>query len=227
MKTTMRPSFFSLVFLLFGTFPLYAQSGSMIGTAAYNTENGQAMTLRNASFSYRETPKPRGFREHDLITVKVNDYQTYTNNSDLQRQRKLKGKAGLNEWIKFNGWGKLPTPIETEPPKVEAELDFQGRAKGQLSQSERLSFNINCRIVYIQDNGNLHIEGQDNITVGEENKSIYFSGDIRPEQVDPKDNSIPSDKVAFRNIKIIPSGNVFDATKRSYGQRFFDRWSPF
>ena len=216
---------FALIFLLF-TAPAFAQDGSLMGNSVYGTDEGQPMTLRNASYSYQPTPEPRVFKEQDLITVIVNKSLLHTNNSDLQRQRKIKGKMGLTDWVKFPGLTKLPEPIDTEPPVIGAEVDHQSRAKGQLTNSEKLVFKITCRVAWKMDNGNLHIEGQEHQILGEENSSLYFSGDIRPEDVRP-DNTISSDSVAFPVIKRIPSGNIFDSTKRSYGQRFVDRWSPF
>ena len=197
-----------------------------MGESVYGTESGQQMTLKNASFSYQPVPQPRVFKEQDLITVLVNESFMYTNNSNLQKQRKIKGKMGLTDWIKLPGLGKLPEPIDTNPPKLGGELDHQSRAKGQLDNKEKISFKITCRVAWVMDNGNLHIEGQDQQIVGEEQQSIYFSGDIRPEDVKP-DNTISSDNVFSPVKRIIPSGNIFDSTKRSYGQRFVDRWSPF
>ncbi|MCL2303748.1 MAG: flagellar basal body L-ring protein FlgH [Planctomycetaceae bacterium] len=223
MKTLFPISFFIFHF----SFVIcYAQSGSLMGESVYGTEGGQPMTLRNGSFSYQAMPEPRMFKEQDLINVLVDRSLLYKNNSDLQRQRKIKGKMGLTEWVKFPGLGKLPEPVDTIPPMVAGEVDHQTRAKGQLTNSEKLTFKIQCRVTWKMDNGNLHIEGQDQQIIGEESLSIYFSGDIRPEDVRP-DNTIPSNLVAFPIIKLIPAGNIFDSTKRNYGQRFIDRWSPF
>ncbi len=197
-----------------------------MGESVYGTEEGQVMTLRNASFSYQPMPEPRTFKEQDLITVLVDERLLYSNNSDVQRQRKIKGKMGFTDWVKFPGWDKLPQPIETEPPVVGGEVDHQSRAKGQLNNSEKLTFKITCRVAWKMDNGNLHIEGQQQMMIGEENRSVYVSGDIRPEDVGA-DNTVLSSALAFSTIKLIPSGNIFDSTKRSYGQRFVDRWLPF
>ena len=214
-----------LVLVLFSV-TAFAQSGSLMGEPVYGTESGQPMTLRNSSYYYQAVPEPRTFKEQDLITVLVDRSLLYKNNSDFQRQRKIKGKMGLTDWIKFPGIGKLPEPIDTTPPAVGGEVDHQSRAKGQLTNSEKLTFKITCRVVWKMDNGNLHVEGQDQCGVGEETQSIYFSGVIRPEDVKP-DNTIESDRVHSPNVKLIPSGNIYDSTKRSYGQRFIDRWSPF
>jgi len=216
--------FLFFVFLMATT--VHAQSGSLMGTPVYGTDAGQMLTTRNGSFSYQPMPEPRVFKEHDLITVIVNRSHTYSNNSNLQRQRKIKGTMGLTDWIKFPGLGKLPEPIDTSPPAIGGELDHQSRAKGQLDNSEKLKFKIQCRVTWKMDNGTLHIEGQDQQVVGDNTQSIYVSGDIRPEDVKP-DNTIESDRIAFPVIKIIPSGNIYDATKRNYGQKFIDRWSPF
>ena len=234
MKKTFLISHFSFLIcflishfsFLISSMPCFAQNGSLAGTPVYGSEEGQMLTTRNGSFGYQPVPQPRVFKEHDLITVLVNESFLYSNNSNLQRQRKVKGKMGLTDWIKFPGLGKLPEPIDTEPPKIGGEIDHQSRAKGQLDNKEKLTFKIQCHVAWVMDNGNLHIEGQDQKLIGEETMSIYFSGDIRPEDVKP-DNTIESNKVAAQFIKHIPSGNIFDSTKRSYGQRFIDRWSPF
>jgi len=223
MKTVFSLSFFifHFAFLI-----CHAQNGSLMGETVYGTDAGQPMTTRNASFSYQPVPEPRVFKEQDLITVIVDRSLLYTNNSDIQRQRRIKGKMGLSDWIKFPGFGKMPEPIDTEPPAIGGEVDHQSRARGQLRNTEKLTFKIQCRVISKLDNGTLQIEGQDWQSIGEETQSIYFSGVIRPQDVS-QENTIDSDNVFSRVTKLIPSGNIYDATKRNYGQRFIDRWSPF
>ncbi len=216
----------SITIVLLSTLTAGAQSGGLMGQSVYGTANGQAMSLRNSSFTYQPIPEPKTYKEQDYVTVIVNATQIYSNNNDLQRQRKMKGKMGLTDWVRWPDWTRLPQPLLDEPPVIGAEIDHQSRSKGQLSSTEKLSFKITCRVLWVMDNGNLHIEGHDTQTVGEENKQIYVSGDIRPEDIRP-DNTISSDNMHAKTIDIIPSGQNFDAIKRSYGQRFIDRWMPF
>ncbi len=216
----------SIGIVLLTSLSVVAQSGGLMGQSVYGTANGQAMSLRNSSFTYQPIPEPKTYKEQDFITVIVNDTAIYSNNNDLQRQRKIKGKMGLTDWVRWPDWSKLPQPLLDEPPVIGAEIDHQSRSKGQLSRTEKLIFKITCRVSSVMDNGNLHIEGQQRQQIGEENKVVYFSGVIRPEDIQP-DNTITSDRVYDRDFIEIPSGQNFDAIKRSYGQRFIDRWMPF
>ena len=222
---TLFPVFCFLFPVLFSV-TAFAQNGGLMGETVYGTDAGQPMTLRNASFYYQPVPEPRVFREHDLITVLVDRSMLYTNNSDSQKQRRIRGKMGITDWIKFPGFGRLPEPIDSEPPAIGGEIDHQSRARGQLRNTEKLTFKITCRVTWKMDNGNLHIEGQDWQSVGEETQSVYFSGVVRPQDVKP-DNTIECDSVLFKETKVIPSGSIYDSTKRGYGQKFIDRWSPF
>ncbi len=85
---------------------------------------------------------------------------------------------------------------------------------------------MTCRITSKQDNGNLIIEGTQDTTIGEENKIMHVAGIIRPEDIGP-DNTIDGDRVGELVIKEVPSGNVYDTTRRSWGAQLIERWKPF
>lgn len=214
--------------LFFTTSALFAQNGAIMGEPVYHTETTkQPMNMFNSSYSYQPSPQPKVYRENDLVNVNVQHRHVFENKNDSQRQRKLKGKMGLTEWVKFPGLLKMPVPMETEPPSIGGEVDFQGRAKGDTKQSQNLSFKIQCRIIRKLANGNLHIEGQRQTTIGEEVKIVYFSGEIRPEDIDERTNVVSSDDVYGMVIREMQGGAGSDAIKRGYGQKAFERWSPF
>lgn len=171
-------------------------------------------------------PEPRTFKEQDLVTIIVNKSELYVNNSNLQRQRKIEGTMGLTDWVRFPSWKKIPEPILTEPPVIGGEIDHTSRSKGQLNNVEKLEFMITCRVLNKLPNGLLFVEGDDDQTVGEEKKVIHVSGYLSPEAIG-EDNTVQSDRLYSRKIRVIPSGNVFDSTKRGYGQRWMERWMPF
>ncbi|MGL6193585.1 MAG: flagellar basal body L-ring protein FlgH, partial [Thermoguttaceae bacterium] len=68
--------------------------------------------------------------------------------------------------------------------------------------------------------------GQRRTKIGEETKVMYFSGEVRQEDISVKDNTISSDKVYSLYIDDTPGGNVYDSIRRGWGTKALDQYGP-
>ena len=222
-----KTPYFVIVFSLFYTAPLFAQSGTITGTPALLTPSGRPMTMSEASLTFQAPPKPHAFQIDDHIYVHVKRIKKYNNTANNQRKKRIEAEASITAWSKIGGLFKLPVAASTGTlPEIGGSIDHNTQNQGRLTRDEMLDFYITCRITDIRDNGYLVIEGIDNSTVGEEGNITIVTGIVNPRVIGP-DFKVESNLVGEWNNKEIPSGNVYDTVRRPWGTRLVEQLKPF
>ncbi|MGL4943834.1 MAG: flagellar basal body L-ring protein FlgH [Thermoguttaceae bacterium] len=225
---TMRLSIilFVLGLLVVATFPVRAQSGSIFGATTLVTANDQPLPVSKTSLTYQDVPRKKPFGVQDIVFVEVDFNFRYNNTNDMQKQKKLTATGGLTSFIKFPSLFKLPEPVDTPMPEIGGKTDVKTQNKGNLKRSEQLKTKVACTVVSKYPNGNLQIQGTQQLALGEESKVVTIRGQIRPEDIRP-DQSIPGDRVAGLVYEEVPEGNSYDGIRRPWGVKWLERWSPF
>jgi flagellar basal body L-ring protein FlgH len=111
-------------------------------------------------------------------------------------------------------------------PEIGGNIDHKTQNQGRLTRDETVDFYIPCRITDIRDNGNLVIEGNRTFNIGEEGSITTITGIVRPDTIGA-DFKVESNQVADLDIQNIPSGNVYDTVRRSWGARLVEQLKPF
>ena len=218
---------FAVVFSLFSSTALLAQSGSITGATTLLTPNGRPMTMTEASTTFRAPPKQRMFQIDDIIYVHIRDVKRYSNTANNQRKKRISAEASLTAWSKIGGLFKLPVAASSATlPEIGGSIDHNTQNQGRLIREETVDFFIPCLITDIRDNGNLVIEGTRSTGIGEEGSIITVTGIVRPDTIGP-DFKVESNQVADLDIREIPRGNVFDTVRRPWGTRLVEQLKPF
>jgi flagellar L-ring protein precursor FlgH len=101
---------------------------------------------------------------------------------------------------------------------------FSGTAKYDVS--DKIKFKIAATIIQILPNGNMVVQGRQEMRLVNEVREIQMKGIIRPEDVSAT-NTIPSDKVAELRLSYGGRGELTDAQARPWGQQALDAVMPF
>lgn len=218
----------TIVLLLVTASSAAAQSGSLGGTPALRSPDGKPVPISQVSLTYQAPVRQKVYDIEDLVHVHVKENQTYNNTANNQRKKKIETSAEITYWSKITGLFKLPVRSEDSAslPAIGGKLDHKTQNQGKLDRTEKLDFNISCKVTSVMDNGNLFIEGTKSMQIGEEGKVIYVGGIIRPDDIKP-DHTIESSQISEIAIKEVPSGNVYDTARRGWGARLIEQFKPF
>jgi flagellar basal body L-ring protein FlgH len=226
-KIVVLPAVMALFMALLLTLPGFAQSGAVNGTPALLTPTGRPVRMTEASLIFQAPPKQRVFEEEDIIYVHIKDKRDYSNTANNQRKKKIEAEAKVTGWSKFTGLFQLPLAMAGGGlPEIGGKIDHKTQNQGRLTRTETVDFYIPCRVTSVRDNGNLVIEGNRDIGIGEEGSITTVSGLVRPDTIGP-DFKVESNQVAELVIKNIPSGNVYDTVRRPWGTRLVEQLKPF
>lgn len=163
----------------------------------------------------------------DLVTVKVKVTDKAQLNNSTQRSRKNAEDAGAPNVLGFeNKLDKfLPTGASASS-LLKLDSDSSSAGTGSINRSETLATNVAAVVTQNLPNGNLVIEGKQEIRVNFEVRELIVAGVIRPEDIE-SDNTIDSTKIAQARIAYGGRGQITDVQQPRYGQQVMDILLPF
>jgi flagellar L-ring protein precursor FlgH len=188
-----------------------------------------ALTLDNSSFIYRKLPPESEKRElqlNDIIVVLVDYKSALRSDGDANSKKTASINAVLSDWLKFDGKSIFPAPQAHGDPTIKGSLDSQFKTQADVKQNDALTFKIGAKVVDIQPNGNLVIEGHSQVQNSDEIWERSLSGIVRRQSIGP-DRTVRGDDVADLSILIRKKGFVNDATNRGWLTKWYDGVKPF
>lgn len=166
----------------------------------------------------------RAQRVGDILTVKVKVADTANIDNATKRQR-----AG-NESLGGAGSYNVTSPHFNAAGSADgdASLKSQGSSEGSgsVKRSEQLVTNVAAVVTQVLPNGNLVIEGKQEIRVNFEIRELVIAGIIRPEDIEA-DNTLESAKIAETRLAYGGRGQITDVQQPRYGQQVMDILLPF
>ena len=188
-------------------------------TVSYNPNS----LWRNGSRSFFKDQ--RAHQVGDLLTVTVNitDQANFAN----ETQRNATGSQG-SAITDFLGAKTLGAQAAKVLPGnlLQANGTTQYDGKGTIQRQESLTTNIAAVVTQVLPNGNLVVEGKQEIRVNAEMRELIVAGIVRPEDIQ-SDNTIDSSKIAQGRISYGGRGQITDIQQPRYGQQVMDVLLPF
>ena len=176
-------------------------------------------SIFQASMGY--TPLTSGARATsvgDIITIVLVErtQATKTTSADTSRN----GNIGLTP----PSTGILSKLFSPSDVAMGGANSFAG--KGAASQSNALSGEITVTIAAVYPNGTMLVKGEKALTLNRGDEFIQLSGLVRQADIAP-DNRIASTRVADAKIIYKGKGEIANASRQGWLQRFFSAISPF
>jgi flagellar L-ring protein FlgH len=188
-------------------------------TVSYNANS----LWRNGSRAFFKDQRAHQIGDLLTVTVNITDQANFAN--ETQRNRTSKEDSGITD---FAGAKTLGAQAQKVLPGrlLQTDSTSQYDGKGSIQRQESLTTNVAAVVTQMLPNGNLVVEGKQEIRVNFEIRELIVAGIVRPEDIQ-SDNTIDSTKIAQARISYGGRGQIFDFQQPRYGQQVTDILLPF
>ncbi|NEU97310.1 flagellar basal body L-ring protein FlgH [Bradyrhizobium uaiense] len=166
----------------------------------------------------------RAARVGDILTITVNITDKAAIANETQRSRANSEDSAITNFL---GSQTITQANKILPGKIlTAESTASSDGKGSVNRQEALQTNVAAVVTQLLPNGNLVVEGKQEIRVNYEIRELIVAGIVRPEDIQ-SDNTIDSSKIAQARIAYGGRGQITDVQQPRYGQQVLDVLLPF
>lgn len=174
------------------------------------TDASYAQFIQNSSRSLFSDVK--AFQEGDAIMVLIVEETKADNQATTSSGRDSELSGGLDFSAGESGF--------QGSAGLRSGNSFKGT--GQTSRKESIKSRLSARVLEVDENGNLRIEGRRTTTINGETQTIVITGYIRPVDVRP-DNSVYSYSILDLTLSITGDGSVTTVQEPGLITKFL-RW---
>jgi flagellar L-ring protein precursor FlgH len=160
----------------------------------------------------------------DIVTVKVKVTDKANLDNETKRSRTSGDKIGVPNFFGVESKNLLPGSDPSSLVSTNSNTTTEGT--GSIARKEELVTNVAGVVTQVLPNGNLVVEGKQEIRVNFEVRELIVAGIIRPEDIEA-DNTIESTKIAEARIAYGGRGQITDVQQPRYGQQVMDIILPF
>jgi flagellar L-ring protein FlgH len=178
---------------------------------------------RNGSRSFFKDQRAHQIGDLLTVTVNITDQANFAN--ETQRSRTATEDSGITAFL---GSSLLGTKAASVLPGrlLTADSTMGTDGKGSIVRQETLQTNVAAIVTQVLPNGNLVVEGKQEIRVNYEKRELIVAGIVRPEDIQ-SDNTIDSSKIAQARIAYGGHGEISDIQQPRYGSQVMDVLLPF
>ena len=162
----------------------------------------------------------------DIVTVKVNFKDSADIANETKRARSNSDSMGVPNLFGLETQADKALPGVNPSALVNATSATSSDGVGSVKRAETLTTNVAAIVTQILPNGNMVLEGKQEVRVNFEVRELIVGGVIRPEDIE-NDNTIDSTKIAEARLAYGGRGQITDVQQPRYGQQVMDVILPF
>lgn len=170
----------------------------------------------------------RASRVGDIITVLVSakDAAVFENKTEQLRDNNT-SSLGINALGGYEGYLKKVMPGGVDPANlIDVKSDHDVSGEGKINRKEKIDMTLAAVVTQVLGNGNLVVEGTQEIRVNYELRKLSVKGIVRRTDI-KSDNTIESTKIAELRVSYGGDGVISDMQEPRYGRSFLDAVAPF
>lgn len=190
-------------------------------TASYNSNS----LWRNGSRAFFKDQ--RAMKVGDILTVIVEITDKATIDNKTVRNRVSKKGLGIDRLGGFENLAKKLLPKGADMTNlVGLDSTTNSTGSGSVNRTEKLTTKIAAIVTQKLPNGNLVIEGRQEIRVNYEVREMLIAGIVRPEDISAQ-NRIHISKIAEARVSYGGRGHISDMQRPAVGHEVLDIILPF
>ena len=169
----------------------------------------------------------RAGRVGDILTVQIDidDSATTTNSTDTSK--KSSNSLGVPHFFGLeSSIGKI-FPGGYDPANmIETSSDHASAGSGSVIRKEKISLTVAAIVTQVLPNGNMVIQGTQEVRTNNEMRQLTVAGIVRPEDISAA-NTIKHTQIAEARISYGGRGDISRQQKTPAGQALVEKFSPF
>jgi flagellar L-ring protein precursor FlgH len=166
---------------------------------------------------------PRAMHVGDVITVNVTVADTAKIQNTTSRSRSNSDNANLTNF--FGLENSLPSSIDPANV-VKMGSDTSNVGAGSIQRDETINMTLAALVAQVLPNGNLVIDGHQQVRVNNELRDMRLSGIVRREDI-TQNNTVNLSQIAEARVNYGGRGQVTDMQQPRYGSQLFDILMPW
>ena len=166
---------------------------------------------------------PRASHIGDVITVNVSTADAAKLSNTTSRSRSNTDNASMDNL--FGLESVLPSAMDPSS-LVKMGSDMSNSGTGAVARSESINLTLAALVAQVLPNGNLVIDGHQQVRVNNELRDMRVSGIVRREDI-TQNNTVNLTQIAEARISYGGKGLVSDVQQPRYGSQLFDIIMPW
>ena len=195
--------------------------------------------------SARETPTPasanslwragaraffidqRAGKVGDILTVQIDIDDSAKTSNSTSSSRTSGMKSGVPHFLGLEtSLGKILPGAFDPANAIETNATTSNAGDGSVNRAEKISLTIAAVVTSVLPNGNLVIQGTQEVRTNAEMRQLTVSGIVRPEDI-TSSNTIKHTQIAEARINYGGRGDISRVQKTPYGQALVEKFQPF
>ena len=162
----------------------------------------------------------------DILTVLVTFDNKAIFNNETQRQRTSADTESASNL--FGLETKIPTVLNGANPAslINTSGTSNHDGKATMNREEQLNVQVAALVTQVLPNGNLVVQGRQEIRVNFEVRELQVTGVLRQQDISST-NTVAIDKLAEARVSYGGRGQLTDIQQPRYGQQLLDIVAPF
>jgi len=169
----------------------------------------------------------RAAKVGDLLTVliTIDDNANITN--DTTRERKTSNNLGVAHFLGLESSIGRILPKAFDPANaIATSADSQLTGTGQIQRQDKINLTIAAEVTRVLPNGNLVIQGKQQVKTNNDLRELTVAGIVRPEDISSS-NTINHTQIAEARIAYGGKGDLVRTNSAPAGQALLETFSPF
>jgi flagellar L-ring protein precursor FlgH len=163
----------------------------------------------------------------DVLTVQVVIADQATVSNQTERTRDNEDNFSASHFFGYESKLDKIFPSAVDPNNlVDLNSDMLNSGRGNTSRNEEIRVNVAAVVTQVLPNGNLVLQGRQEVRVNFEVRELYVAGVARREDIRP-DNTISHDKIAELRVAYGGRGQITDVQQPRYGAQVLDIILPY
>ena len=169
----------------------------------------------------------RAARVGDILTVAIDINDRAQTQNTTQRNRTNSASGGVTNFFGLENSLVRAFPGGFDPANmIGTEGAVNANGSGSVNRSERVNLTVAAVVTAVMPNGNLVIQGRQEVRTNREVRELTVAGIVRPEDISSA-NTIRHSQIAEARISYGGRGDISRMQATPAAQSLVERFSPF